>query len=298
MYKNIICNNCGKQGHIYYQCKLPIISYGLIVYREVKDIETNEKTDIEYLMIRRKHSFGYIDFIKGKYTFHSYKQLQNTFDEMSLDEKTNIKILPFEELWRQMCGKNKPNEELASKKKYDMLKNGIHIHHTYVNLEGLIIDSTTEFLETEWEFPKGKKNNAEKELDCALREFEEETGISHDYVQVIYNIKPFEEIFIGSNLKSYKHKYFVAKFVDNDGNYNDNTKLINFQPTEVSKVEWKTFDNAYNTIRPYNYEKKTILENLHQILQKCNTIDIDIDIDTDIDTNINMAIDIDTDNIL
>ena len=55
-----ICNNCGKQGHQFHQCKLPITSYGIILFRS----STN---GIEFLMLRRKNSFGYIDFIRGKY---------------------------------------------------------------------------------------------------------------------------------------------------------------------------------------------------------------------------------------
>mgnify|MGYP003326939511 CR=1 FL=1 len=58
--RNNICNNCGKQGHMFHQCKLPITSYGLIAFRYANN-------DIEYLMIRRKDSFGYVDFVRGKY---------------------------------------------------------------------------------------------------------------------------------------------------------------------------------------------------------------------------------------
>jgi 8-oxo-dGTP pyrophosphatase MutT (NUDIX family) len=32
----------------------------------------------------------------------------------------------------------------------------------------------------EWEFPKGRKNKDESDIECALREFEEETGINRD----------------------------------------------------------------------------------------------------------------------
>jgi len=60
MSKNNLCNNCGKQGHQFHQCKLPITSYGIILFRY------SEK-GIQYLMLRRKNSFGYIDFIRGKY---------------------------------------------------------------------------------------------------------------------------------------------------------------------------------------------------------------------------------------
>ena len=31
---NILCNNCGKQGHLFHQCKLPITSYGIILFRK------------------------------------------------------------------------------------------------------------------------------------------------------------------------------------------------------------------------------------------------------------------------
>ena len=46
-----------------------------------------------------------------------------------------------------------------------------------ITLKDLIDKSTTRWEETEWEFPKGRRNFKEKDLECALREFEEETGI-------------------------------------------------------------------------------------------------------------------------
>ena len=55
------CNNCGKLGHYYHHCKMPITSIGVIVFRY------NPEGKIEYLMIRRKDTFGYIDFMLGKY---------------------------------------------------------------------------------------------------------------------------------------------------------------------------------------------------------------------------------------
>ncbi len=32
---NNACNNCGKQGHSFHQCKLPITSYGIIAFRDI-----------------------------------------------------------------------------------------------------------------------------------------------------------------------------------------------------------------------------------------------------------------------
>ena len=131
-----------------------------------------------------------------------------------------------------------------------------------MDLDTLINNSTTSWNETEWEFPKGRRNYQEKDLECALREFEEETGYSQKDVTVIENVLPFEEIFIGSNHKSYKHKYFLAYMNDTIDN------LQNYQKTEVSKVEWKTIEECLVSIRPYNLEKIKLIKNVSKILQE------------------------------
>jgi 8-oxo-dGTP pyrophosphatase MutT (NUDIX family) len=257
MYKNInTCNNCGKQGHLFHQCRLPTTSYGIILLNITLD---------SLLMIRRKDSFGYIDFIRGKYTTWNFTQLLTIIDEMSLEEKNKIMTLSFDVLWDEMWGElslQHKSEKHFSKKKFDNLKEGIIMNDKLVTFNDFVQMSETSWKETEWEFPKGRRNQKEKEFDCALREFEEETGISKDNITIIENLLPFEEIFIGSNHKSYKHKYFLAVFNQ------QNTDLNNYQKTEVSKLEWKTFDECLESIRPYNLEKKELIININKILQE------------------------------
>jgi 8-oxo-dGTP pyrophosphatase MutT (NUDIX family) len=265
MNKNTnICNNCGKIGHMFHQCKLPITSYGIITFR-------GGVHGIEYLMIRRKNSFGYIDFIRGKYSPHNLTQLKTIINEMSQNEKEEILSHSFDQLWIDMWGKHMigvnqyKNEENISKKKFELLKDGVNIDNIIYTLKDIVEMSTTTWHETEWEFPKGRRNHKEKDLDCALREFEEETGMSRNNIELIGNVLPFEEIFIGSNHKAYKHKYFLALF--NNSNDNNNT-LTNFQTSEVSKLEWKTVDKCLESIRPYNLEKKQIIQNINKVLQE------------------------------
>jgi hypothetical protein len=53
------------------------------------------------------------------------------------------------------------------------------------------------------------------------------------------------------------------------GYIKDNTiNLNNFQKTEVSKLEWKTYDECLNSIRPYNLEKKKLITNINKVLQE------------------------------
>jgi 8-oxo-dGTP pyrophosphatase MutT (NUDIX family) len=99
-------------------------------------------------------------------------------------------------------------------------------------------------------------------LDCALREFEEETGISKNSIVIVENVLPFEESFIGTNHKSYKHKYFLA-FMNKSNNF-----LQNFQKSEVSKMEWKSIENCIESIRPYNLEKKQLISNINKVLEE------------------------------
>lgn len=253
------CNNCGRQGHLFHQCKLPITSYGIILTRATP-------VGNEYLMIRRKDSFGYIDFVRGKYSTYNIYQLQNVINEMSLAEKERLLVEPFHNLWNQMWGENTrfqyKNEEFSSLKKYELFKEGIHIDNKRVKLSDLVENSNTAWCETEWEFPKGRREYNEKDIDCALREFEEETGICKSNISVVENIIPFEEIFIGTNHKSYKHKYFLACI--NDPSVN----LDNFQKTEVSKLEWKSLAGCLESIRSYNLEKKQLIQNIDMVLRE------------------------------
>jgi 8-oxo-dGTP pyrophosphatase MutT (NUDIX family) len=256
-----ICNNCGKQGHLFHQCKLPITSYGIILFR-------SSVKGLQFLMLRRKDSFGYIDFMRGKYSPYNIEHTQNIINEMSIDEKEKILTESFDNLWKQMWGNalniQYRSEEASSVKKFDLIKSGIIIDNVKTTLSDIIEKSNTKWKETEWEFPKGRRNYQEKDLDCAFREFEEETGISKSNINIIENVLPFEEIFIGTNHKSYKHKYFLAYSKENESEYN----LENYQKSEVSKLEWKTIDECLESIRPYSLEKKQLITNINKVLQE------------------------------
>ena len=121
-----------------------LTSYGIIVYR----IVNNKK---EYLMVRRKNSFGYIDFIRGKYSLQNLYQVQNMINEMSLEEKNNLLNYSFVDLWYQMWGNNNIKykiEENVSIKKFEELKKGIYFNSELITLDILIKNSSTKWKET------------------------------------------------------------------------------------------------------------------------------------------------------
>jgi 8-oxo-dGTP pyrophosphatase MutT (NUDIX family) len=210
-------------------------------------------------MIRRKDTFGLIDLIQGKYQMHDISKIQLLIDEMSLEEKAKILTTPFQELCHNLWGGSPSRtEETASSIKFEVLLN----NKAGVGLTELIENSKTSWIETEWEFPKGRRNYHEKDLDCAIREFEEETGYDRSYFNIVENVIPYEEIFVGSNNKSYKHKYFLA-FMHNS---TCSEKNPNHQTTEVSKTEWKTIEDCLCSIRPYSLEKKKIISSIYEVI--------------------------------
>jgi len=256
------CNNCGRTGHMFYQCKLPISSYGIIVYILVNNTR-------KYLMLRRKDSFGYIDFIRGKYSVYNKNHLQNIIDEMSINEKLRLTNTTFINLWNELWvnkSSQHRSEEINSEKKFNILidKSFNESCEINFNLKNLLNDSNSNWEETEWEFPKGRRNLNESDVDCALREFQEETGINKSEVNLIQNLLTFEETFIGSNSKPYKNKYFIGSLKKDISFYNLNC----YQTTEVSKLDWKTLDECLESIRPYNKEKKNVISIVDNVLEK------------------------------
>lgn len=192
---NNFCNNCGKNGHVFHTCKHPITSIGMIVFRK-------QSNKLQYLLIRRKHSLGFVEFMRGKYPLHNYNYLVNVFNEMSIQEKSLISVSTFDHLWSYLWGDqietHYRGEEKISRDKFDTLKEGIETNKTEYNLEKIIKASHESWEETEWGFPKGRRNFQEKDLVCALREFEEETGYIRSNITLLQNIIPYEEIFTGS----------------------------------------------------------------------------------------------------
>jgi len=277
------CNNCGISGHTFNNCKFPITSVGIIAFRY------NAEKQLEYLLIRRKDTIGYIEFMRGKYSLNNKLYLLNIISEMTRAEKEKILNEDFDTLWFGLWGDCVCNqfrsEEKNARDKFEAVKMGITINsnsigtmqnalanrvgHSITNayqysLQSLIAESETDWTEPEWGFPKGRHNNLEKDLACGLREFEEETGYPTHSIKILQNILPYEEIFTGSNYKSYKHKYYLGNIHLTQEPYKP------YQDTEISKITWCTYETAIKLIRPYNLEKLDMFAKINTVLGKYN----------------------------
>ena len=267
MQEPTYCNNCGKPGHVFHQCKLPITSIGIIAFRK-------HEGQLQYLMIRRKDTLGFIDFMRGKYTVNNKYYIINMLKQMTQEEKEILRQGDFDVVWFKLWGGNVisnqyKNEEYISREKYNSLVQGILVKEDFYTLGDLIDESNNYKIwrEAEWGFPKGRRNFQETDFDCAVREFEEETGFKRDSLTLIQNVLPFEEIFTGSNYKSYKHKYFLT-FMKHE----DTLEMENFELAEVSQMKWLSFNDCISHIREYNFEKKTLLNKVNECLTKFSIV--------------------------
>lgn len=277
LYKDI-CNNCGKYGHTMHSCKMPITSFGVVVFRN------NPETGREYLMICRKDTLGYIDLIRGKYQLLDncissntlspcLQYIMNMLKQMTTDEKIKLQTKTFQYLWCELWGgdgnsssKNNVHpqyklEEYISRTKFNELKK----NRILDELIRICNRDYPVFEEPEWGFPKGRRSFNEKDFDCAIRETTEETGYPANTFINIKNILSFNEVFCGSNYKSYKHSYYLMYM-----KYSESLNTNNFERSEVSSMEWMSFDDCMNKIRPYNIEKKRMLFNINTTINLYN----------------------------
>ena len=300
------CLNCGKNGHISKKCLFPIISIGIICIRLKADIDLNtiihlikkkqnnlplsfeEKANfetmfqrlqaidlsnfnecIEYLLIKRKNSLNYVEFIRGKYDINNIDYLEKSINFITTEERKKIQENDFPTLWTDLWGESeikKNNSEYNDAiYKFNLLKKGFLLKKNemsiYYSLAKICDNAIYSFMEPEWGFPKGRRNSKEKNIECAKREFEEETNINEKEYDIV-NIAPFEETYLASNNLKYKHIYYISQMKDKHSDVYINPKNSS-QTIEVGGIEWANFDKAMERFRQYNIEKKNILLNLH-----------------------------------
>jgi hypothetical protein len=202
------CTNCGLHGHVFRSCNAPVTSYGVIAIKYNKE---QQNDSIQFLLIQRKDSLRFVDFVRGKYEVSNRNYLKQLLSNMTTEEREFLRVTTFEDMWKRVWGsvsvRNYKNDYELSKQRFDSLKEP-DISGGPCLLEQLLNSTTTIWSTPEWGFPKGRRNPKEDDKSCAIREFEEETGIPCDKIAVVNNMDPLSETFFGDNNVHYCHKYY------------------------------------------------------------------------------------------
>jgi 8-oxo-dGTP pyrophosphatase MutT (NUDIX family) len=171
--------------------------------------------------------------------------------------------LDFDSIWINgwSLGKTNPSYERIYEKSKDVF-NTFFLPNCRTLLEYY---SDFHLLENEWEIPRGKKNFWEKPIECAMREFEEETGISkHKLIHKKY-IKCVYETLIGSNDLKYKFNYYTMELKNKERVYVSSE--IYEQHTEIRNVSWILYDDIMDKCKyVYPNRYKLLMELRYGIL--------------------------------
>lgn len=279
------CTNCGIHGHTYKQCLQPLMSYGLLIFRYTntswsinKTLCSDETTingthnagQLQVLMVKRKDSLRFVEFVRGKYELDEPKYLKHLLQEMTTEEHEMILSTDFVDLWQHVWGSSNPrnyrNDFEKSQNKFNELKTRPGINDpSKTLLEELIAENPAKWIEPEWGFPKGRRNPGESDLEVAIRETFEETNINSSQLNIFERIEPIVESYFGDNKIYYSHKYFMSLINNGVSIHYDNTNSILVR--EIGDIRWFNIDDAVNIIRPENVERKSILLKAVSILK-------------------------------
>lgn len=283
-YRNIYCVNCGEKGHVVKDCHGPITSFGIIAFKVI-DNNTNQIHDkntrlvnilssvkqivttdtypkTKFLMIQRKDTMGFTDFVRGKYPddpSESKKILPIFLNEMTEQEKQSLLTKSFDEIWRTLWvnhdSKCFKNEYEYAYRKFQKL-----------DIPNLIQEfGKSKFTFQEFGFPKGRRNMKETNIACAEREFFEETGYDKNCYDFIKNYPTIHEEFVGTNGVRYRHIYYLVKIKDDAPPAKIDYKN-KIQTGEVQNIGWFTYDECMSVIRPYDIAKKQVIKKVYDDL--------------------------------
>ncbi len=307
----MLCANCGGHGHMYRICSQPISSFGVICFRlnAPGGGGGGGAARPEYLMVQRKDSLSYVEFIRGKYNVQNRGYIMRLLSNMTLSERAQLAASSFDTLWHgfwqsdHSCGFMKEYEQ--SKARFTMLRTGYYLRVApdpgqqrsnlgahghggqspevvFFSLASAIAltAATATQTDTEFGFPKGRRNINESDLNCACREFSEETGLDPADVELVpgggggggggaSGGRPYEEVFTGSNHTRYRHVYYLAKLHPDSGAWADagnaaRQVLDPVQSREVRAVAWFDAGNVLSHLRPENSERRALFLQLHE----------------------------------
>ena len=230
--KKPYCSNCNRYGHSYKDCNRPTASYGLIVFKQEGDdiffLMVQRKDSMEYVecvrgrYIRVENGEDVNQSILAEMiprirvllnhitplerlrlaavytdTHKTPQEFLNWFDSSESEIVRHFTML-WNDLWVNHENKYFKKDFRDSLKKFMALVKGVHINGQLVNLQTLLNETESYWDEPDWGFPKGRRNMHETDLECAEREFAEETNFNK-YNYELVEVPSVSETFRGTN---------------------------------------------------------------------------------------------------
>jgi len=159
----------------------------------------------EVLIVCKRYTYAYNVFVHGRYNSGNNQEIIKLFNEMTIEEKSDIMSLNFNQIWYRIwsSGTQKMSNFVVSKSKFE----NTFVADRGARLRSLMAKSSLNAQKI-WEIPKGKKKNKqENDIHCAVREFNEETGVSKSKYKIFPNKRTYSYIDQGTR---YTNIYYIA----------------------------------------------------------------------------------------
>ena len=229
-------------------------SYGIALCR----YNIYKNTQPEILMIKKRFTYSYFSFIFGYYKKNNTKYLQYLFNNMTYCEKIDILSMKFSNMWHRLWITYPDTNNMKNIKRYFRKKDkfeSIFMKDSGDRLRHLINNSTN--ISTHWEIPKGSPNVDELDMNCAVREFEEETGITSDKYSILWGVDPIIVSHKDDNI-IYRSVYYTA-YMNKNTNWEPSVKFENAnQLSEVDQIQWVSLDAIKFLSLPENIKKRLV----------------------------------------
>lgn len=209
----------------------------------------------EVLVVNKRCTYAFLMFIFGKYNECeiarrfakrradesasgkiSDDNIIELFNKMTLDEKLVIMTHDYLRMWYHFY--------LTERTDAHYYKHRAKFEQTFMQdggrrLNDLLRKSKINGAEI-WEIPKGRRDDAkETDLNCAIREFREETRIEKNKYK-LHSDKTLQVTFISDNVK-YVYKYYVAFAT---AEINTHVHVSNATTlSEIKEIRWMTLDD-------------------------------------------------------
>lgn len=241
-------------------------SYGIACCRF-----NNQLRRYEVLMIRKRYTYAFFSFVFGQYNKNDESQLIEMFNNMTNQEKLDILSLRFDLLWWRIWLMHPPDRPSATSDEtwYDaceqktlwkflrspmpaakcesFYRKRSRFENVFMRDGGLrlnkLIKSSSRSTDLTWEVPKGRANTDESTLDCARREFEEETGMPATRYQLLYDVKMLAYSYVQNRI-TYCDSYYVAHTTRQGKPRVDFT--MSSQLIETDAIMWIGLDDLRN----------------------------------------------------
>lgn len=244
-----------------------IYSYGLILCH-----------DNEFLIVQNRDTEAFIYFFFANISKWTETYCARVFRQFSSDEKYRLLYYPFPMIYKDLY---LHYSEKNYKRQYDIAKRNYDYFHSQKWMIHLLHQTRTK--DIPFLFPKGRPNQNEDPIDCALREFSEETGISlslykqqinpsvyitYEYIRPFYNFISVNRLYI---LKlPFKPQFQYSHFENRLRPFSISNEILHATWVsfhDLSKYLLPEIHNAllqaniYNSLRTFNLQNTFQQEN-------------------------------------